>query len=311
VTGNSASSPFYRSYDGLTTGNTLKTAPAILTGFRLDQYEVTVGRFRQFVNAMVASAPQPQPGQGKHAYLTGGGLAAVGGDAGAGSIEPGYPSGQPMPTVQSTWTGNLACFQGTWTDSAANNENLPITCLTWYEAYAFCIWDGGFLPSEAEWDYAAQGGPGSAPGAQRVYPWANNVGPLNDAGMQLTAPNNIDCTFANFTPSGSSACVGSASAVGSYSPSGDGKWGQADLAGNVSEWTLDSTAGTPSAYLGNPGASGNVCTDCANTSSALTNRIARGGSFNIAQSALYSSYRLSYPPTSRDGTVGVRCARAP
>jgi hypothetical protein len=34
----------------------------------------------------------------------------------------------------------------TWTSSPGNNELKPIVCANWYEAYAFCIWDGGFLP---------------------------------------------------------------------------------------------------------------------------------------------------------------------
>src|ERR1700730_5736435 len=54
----------------------------------------------------------------------------------------------------------------TWTASAGSHENLPINCVNWYEAYSFCIWDGGFLPSEAEWEYAAAGG-----ARQRTYPW--------------------------------------------------------------------------------------------------------------------------------------------
>jgi formylglycine-generating enzyme required for sulfatase activity len=37
------------------------------------------------------------------------------------------------------------------TSSAGSKENLPINCVNWWESYAFCIWDGGFLPSEAEW----------------------------------------------------------------------------------------------------------------------------------------------------------------
>jgi formylglycine-generating enzyme len=54
---------------------------------------------------------------------------------------------------------NLACHSTnqTWTDTVGSHENLPINCINWYEAYAFCIWDGGFLPSDAESEYAAAG----------------------------------------------------------------------------------------------------------------------------------------------------------
>jgi len=42
VTGGS----FFRGYDGVTDGDTSKAFPATVSDFRLDRYEVTVGRFR-------------------------------------------------------------------------------------------------------------------------------------------------------------------------------------------------------------------------------------------------------------------------
>ena len=40
----------------------------------------------------------------------------------------------------------------------ANEPRLAMNCLTWYEAAAFCAWDGARLPSAVEWEYAATGG---------------------------------------------------------------------------------------------------------------------------------------------------------
>ena len=216
--------------------NETPSAVATIASHRLDKYEVTVGRFRKFVGAYDAwrAAGNPAAGSGKHTHLPGGGL-----NAGA---EPGWdaPSWNAnVPATASVWGDptHLVCNATTWTPNEAGNESRPINCVSWYEAYAFCIWDGGFLPSEAEWEYAARGG--GTDGA-RVFPWS--VGPGNktiDYGYAVHDGMNVPTQNATQN-------------VGSKSP-GSGKFGQADLAGNVWEWALDWDA----PYQGG------ICNNCA------------------------------------------------
>jgi formylglycine-generating enzyme required for sulfatase activity len=265
-----------RSYDGIT--YTDSTNPAKVSAFRLDQYEVTVSRFRQFVGAVVGGW-LPAPGSGKHTHLNGG----QGLDATGGGYETGWDAtswNSEIATTAAAWNGNLV--NGTWTATAGNNESLPISEIDWYEAYAFCIWDGGFLPSESEWNYAAAGG-----SDQRAYPWSPAFPP---------GSTSIDCTTANYD-----GCpTGVVHAVGGESPAGDGKWGQSDLAGNVWEWNLDwgnSSYVTP-------------CADCANLTAA-DYRVIRGGSFGNTPDVLLVSFRNSDPTEYRGDLVGVRCARTP
>jgi formylglycine-generating enzyme required for sulfatase activity len=281
---------FDRSYDGVSVGiGTNPSYSATVSDFRLDAYEVTVGRFRAFVDAVVGGYTPPA-GSGKHAYLNGGsGLTNVGGGD-AGASEPGWSMtwNANLSTTGAAWNGALGCPNGTWTSAAGSSEHRPINCVTWYEAYAFCIWDGGFLPSEAEWNYAAAGG-----SQQRAYPWST----LTDAGTTSTA---IDCSHANYSPMPSQPCSPTGpNDVGSQSPLGDGRFGQSDLAGNVSEWTLDSFA----TYV-------NPCVDCSNVA-PVGSPVQRGGSYNLVASSSLASYRASDGPAVRDGAVGFRCARSP
>jgi formylglycine-generating enzyme required for sulfatase activity len=275
--------------------------PATVATFRLDKYEVTVGRFRQFVHAVVAGW-RPVTGSGKHTHLNNGrGLNAT-----DGGYEPGWDATNwngLFATTQTGWTSNLQCdstYQ-TWTSiptlpddgSVAinhemwQNENLPINCETWQEAYAFCIWDGGFLPSEAEWNYAAGGGEGS--GGQRVFPWS-----------RPSKNTTIDCSYANYRdcPTKQKSRI-APNKVGSESPAGDGAYGQTDLAGNVWEGTLDTYA---TAYV-------TPCSDCVNLATGSL-RVSRGGSFADDPVNLETSPRDRHAPSERRGDVGFRCARS-
>lgn len=270
---------FYRSYDGVTTGYDHKTYPAVLAGFRLDKYEVTVGRFRRFTRLKRVSW---EPAVHSHLFE---GRGLNGSEVIVPSfrvIDAGLVGGGSTFSPEA-WSGALNCDEGaTWTDEPGDNENKPINCVNWYEANLFCAWDGGFLPSEAEWNYAASGGP-----EHRVYPWSNPADSFT-----------INQTFANFD---------SAGALPVGSKQGAGKWGHADLAGNLKEWVLDAYGPYP-----------NPCTDCAHLPIVhpehlpyTTHRAVRGGGYASDDSGLANVVRDHVDATQRRADIGFRCARIP
>lgn len=269
---------FLRSYDGVT--NADNTNPASVSTFDLDKYEVTVGRFRNFVTAWV-NGFRPAAGSGIHTHLNNGmGLTD---SSPAGGYEQGWSNTWTAGNLDQKvyWDTWLTCdgTNSTWTSMPGLNETLPINCVDWASAYAFCIWDGGFLPSEAEWNYAAAGG-GDAQG-QRVYAWSSP--PTSET---------VDCTYASY-----SACVTQVAPVGLY-PKGYGRWGHADLTGNLWEWNLDFyTSYAP-------------CNDCAYLSDTQQRSI-RGASFNYPANQLFVATRVGDAPGVRYGDNGFRCARAP
>jgi sulfatase modifying factor 1 len=278
-------------------------APATLTSFRLDKYEVTVGRFRRFVDAWVAGWRVPA-GAGKHAHLNAGrGLVVTGGGFESGwaagwAASPGRgarlmgttfaPSG-PLATTTAVWDTVLTTCgpSSTWTSAPGANESRPVTCLSWYDLHAFCIWDGGFLPSDAEWEYAAAGG-----SEERTYPWGETV-PGADAALAVHG-----CYY---NGGGPGTCTGSSNVapVGQV-PAGVGRWGHLDLAGNLREWNLDmSTLGLAPR-----------CNDCVQLGNNI-GRVHRGGAFQGPPDALVATDRIGTQPALRILESGGRCARSP
>jgi formylglycine-generating enzyme required for sulfatase activity len=272
-----AGGTFDRGYDlaaDTNSGNT--SAPATVSSFRLDKYEVTVERFRAFVTAgQGTQANPPVAGSGANPHLT------------ASGWDPAWNSNLPANTA--ALTNALGCdgSLSAWNDS---NPHRPIGCITWYEAFAFCAWDGGFLPTEAQWNYAAAGGD-----QQRAYPWSSPASSLTlDAshasysdGTTCVGDNMPGCAITDIAPVGTK-------------PQGDGRWGQSDLGGNEFEWVLDYDGTFPM-----------PCVDCANLAPGnFSFREFRGGSWDYTPLYMRTGHRYSDNPTFLRGYMGIRCARS-
>jgi sulfatase modifying factor 1 len=293
---------FYRSYDGVSCPGgdppdrppelgcyTHTTDPATVSDFRLDKYKVTAARFKRFM-AAVDGGWTPAVGAGVHAHLA----------QGLGVTDVSDP-GQHESGWQAEWDADLSSdANGAWDrfvsftsgglEDGPTSEDRPVGKITWTQAYAFCIWDGGFLPTEAEWNYAAAGG-----AEQRVYPWSSPP-----------SSTTIDCAHAAYQGDTAHTCGPGDDVlpVGSKSPLGDGRWGHVDLAGNRAEWTLDWL----DEYV-------SPCVDCARLQPPSADEVptfAPQRVFRGEYGVLLVSYRGSDEESGTyDSLVGFRCARAP
>ena len=200
------------------------------SGFWLDVHEVTNAAFQRFVNA------QPEWSQKRLSSQT---------------FDGKYLR---------AWSGG---------QSAAGQDEHPVTDVPWLAARAYCTWAGKRLPTESEWEYAARAGTTSA------YWWGDR----------------FDATRANQNQIGSEA-VGQASRVNA--------WGLADMLGNVWEWT--SSLYRPYPYRSDDGREN---PDAA----IGGRRVVRGGSFAIGPERLRSADRFKLNPRTASAYVGFRCAQ--
>ena len=252
--------------------------PATVSTFRLDKFEITVGRFRAFVEAgKGTNVSPPAAGAGAHPLI-----------AGTGWNSAWNPE---LATNTVALKAALKCdakYQ-TWTDAPAGNENRPMNCITWYDTFAFCAWDGGRVPTEAEWGYAAGGG-----SEQRYYPWGGSRSLDPSRGSY-----RIDTGYC--IGDGVYGCELTDVIFVGTRPAGNSKWGHADLFGNMNEWNLDVYRLPPRLQS---------CTDCADmdSSSLATARVDRGGAFYMVAYSLDSS-RGGEGARLRDRGFGGRCAR--
>jgi formylglycine-generating enzyme len=254
----------------------VESAKASVSEFGLDKYEVTVGRFRNFLSHYDEwrAARNPAPGVGANPHVEGSGW-------------------------QSAWDAELAPSASELEARIVDCNGLPfsalrmvepieelplqaINCVNWYEASAFCAWDGARLPTELEWEYAATGGDRLWP-----YPWgtvepspayANHACYFNLEGKQYN-PARPPCEF----PVGVRTL-------------GMGRWGHLDLAGSMAEWVFDGPRSYPS-----------LCHDCAYGGAGLLRGL-RGGGWSEPPEYLSTTGRRFMEAKRRIFFEGVRCA---
>ena len=179
-----------------------------------------------------------------------------------------------------------------WDDPRLNKPEQPVVGVNWFDAKAYCEWEGKRLPTEAEWERAARGPQGYK------YPWGNEIDP-----MKANYANRLKATLP----------------VDSL-PEAASPFGLHHMAGNVFEWVQDwydprfyektphavNTNGPPKpVWLGGTGTYVDRLTTGAK-------RVIRGGSWIAAEASITATHRFWNHPMNNSYGVGLgfRCAKS-
>jgi sulfatase modifying factor 1 len=109
--------------------------------------------------------------------------------------------------------------------SITGQDALPVVQIGWDDAMAYAGWLGRDLPTEAEWEYAAQGGKGAT-----RFVWGDE--PLNPDKPQANVWEGVFPSL----DTGADGYKAQASPVGCFPANGYGLY---DMAGDVWQWTRD------------------------------------------------------------------------
>ena len=283
--------------DGASAPETLPVHPVTLSGFWLDAFEVTNADFTRFVSVTGhRTVAELVPRAEDYPTVPPGSLVA-------GSVCFHQPTEDvPLERYLEWWRYKPGAD---WrhpdgpASSIVDRARHPVVHVAWTDAVAYCRWLGKRLPTEAEWEYAARGGPGQRKRTRFMWGddptvdgrWMANIWQGRFPAQDLAADG-----FHGTAP------------VGSFPPNGLGLY---DLAGNVWEWTADWYR--PDYYANSPDRDPPGPVDSFDPGEpAVSKRVQRGGSFLCSE-----RHCLRYTPAARGkgapdtgaNHLGFRCAR--
>lgn len=268
--------------------------PVTVKGFWMDEHEVTNAEFARFVAATGYRTVAEQP-------LNPADFPTVPPE----ELVPG--SAVFTPTAQKVSLDNPLQW---WTyvkgaswqhpkgaeSSIKGHENEPVVHVSFTDAVAYAKWAGKRLPTEAEWEFAAQGGKGN-----HTYYWGDDLKPGGKWPANIYQGNFPD---KNTTEDG----YAGAAPVKSFPPN---SYSLYDMDGNVWEWCQDFYR--PDYYMNSAKANPQGPSDSYDPDEpGAVKRVQRGGSFLCSD-----QYCVRYKAGSRgkgevgsgSDNLGFRCVR--
>lgn len=244
-----------------------------LSAYWMDRFEVTVGNFIDYMNAVCSNSTT---------------------DESSNSVKRYYYLGMPEALIVQV---NTCTFQA----ASGVSNYWPITGVTWYGARDFCQWHQNRLPTEAEWEKAARGDCSAGndpyvcedPADENRYPWG--MAPTVTCDRAVYDGCIPDWPYLDIAIELNGAYAGGVSPFGFW-----------HMLGNASEWTQDWYSSTQ--YAADAGGVTNP-----QGPSTGTNRVQRGGGAYTSQYDLNLGVTRRVGTTKSkvpDEMSGFRCVRS-